>query len=832
MGLWEIVIPEAGTNLITNPSFETNTTGWSADGTNTIAQSTAQSRFGAYSALCTYQDDTDLARYDDIVLTAAAHTFSVYVYLGSTWDGGAIQLAFENFAGGSVTTATTTTTTLGSWVRLQATYTPVGGDLTGDLVVQAASAPTAGRFIYIDGAMCQALSYVTTYIDGDQDGCSWSGTAHGSTSTRSATSRAGGRVRDLKDDYGFKVTQMVDVGMSPLTQHLDEFATIRGGEVSGYKVHPREFVLVGTIHSLTSWSDLHDQIQGLENVLRPDAVPDNQPFILRYTGATVTKQISAYYLGGLSGLLEDRGGYRQDVRVQILAPDPTWYAGESSAAIDTSDDLTIYSVAGRSYEDGTWSNLGLSNDPDSGGSVRALLYASDGSLYIGGDFVDLDNTGTGIDRIAKYTPGTGTWSLVGAGSDIGNGVVRCLAEDSLGDIYVGGTFTAVAANGDMDYIAKWDVSGSTWVALGDPDSGGAAGWGGIYDLDFDTDGRLYAAGDYTTINGVADASYCAIWYGGSWIAAGDPAAGTVTDIRGVDTRSNVWAFAGGDFLNLEADADADYGAFYRLASDLWANVQGTGTGALFNAPVNTVLVAGGWCYMGGEFTNRGSANGDYIVRGPSNSDRIYEALGTGMNGIVWDLAEAPDGNIIMTGAFTDAGGTTVDRIAFWNGSNFTGADVSIGATVQVVTTGAVDPGDSSSYDWYIGLGAKAALSDKIAGTTTVTNNGNTEAFPQFVFKRSGGTSAVLRTITNETTNKALSFSYSLQDGETLTIDLHDKTIVSSASGNQISAVTAGSDFGSFSLLPGANTINCFVEIAGAPTVTAFAIWSDSYWSVS
>jgi len=255
-GHWQIVVPEAGTNLITNPSFETNTTGWTTDGANTIAQSSTVGKFGAYSLLCTYQNDTDLARYA-ITLTAAAHTFSVYVYLGSTWDGGSIQLAFENFAGGSVTTATTTTATTGEWVRLQATYTPVAGDLAGDLVVQTDGAPTAGRFIYIDAAMCQALSYVTTYIDGDQAGCEWTGTAHGSTSTRSATSRAGGRVYDLLDDYGFMVSNVRDIGMSPITQHLDEYAIIPGGEVSGYKVHPRAFVLQGTFYSLSSWANLH-----------------------------------------------------------------------------------------------------------------------------------------------------------------------------------------------------------------------------------------------------------------------------------------------------------------------------------------------------------------------------------------------------------------------------------------------------------------------------------------------------------------------------------------------------------------------------------------------
>src|SRR5690606_26630128 len=43
---------------------------------------------------------------------------------------------------------------------------------------------------------------VQTYLDGDQPGCVWSLGAHTSLSTRPVTSRAGGIVYDLLDDYG------------------------------------------------------------------------------------------------------------------------------------------------------------------------------------------------------------------------------------------------------------------------------------------------------------------------------------------------------------------------------------------------------------------------------------------------------------------------------------------------------------------------------------------------------------------------------------------------------------------------------------------------------
>ena len=63
MGNWKLVVPEGTTNLVDNPSFETGTTGWSASGSNTIAQSADEQKFGVYSLECTYQDNTTLASY-------------------------------------------------------------------------------------------------------------------------------------------------------------------------------------------------------------------------------------------------------------------------------------------------------------------------------------------------------------------------------------------------------------------------------------------------------------------------------------------------------------------------------------------------------------------------------------------------------------------------------------------------------------------------------------------------------------------------------------------------------------------------------------------------
>ena len=73
-------------------------------------------------------------------------------------------------------------------------------------------------------------------------------------------------------------------------------------------------------------------------------------------------------------------------------------------------------------------------------------------------------------------------------------------------------------------------------------------------------------------------------------------------------------------------------------------------------------------------------------------------------------------------------------------------------------------------------------------------------------------------------------SYALLDGETLTVDLRpgQRSITSSMFGSRPDAILANSDFGSFTLKPGANQITCFVDEGGAVTVTAWLEWRDAY----
>ena len=167
MSDYKIIVPSGSMqNLVTNPSFETNTTGWATGGTNTIAQTTVRAKFGAYALRATYQDTEGLADYG-ITLTAAAHTLVAWVYIPAVYDGTQLALKFSAFAGAGGTLSVNLDMTIrGEWQKAVVDGTPVAGDLVGILRLREdGAAPTAGRFVDIDGVSCVPSANEYTHIE-------------------------------------------------------------------------------------------------------------------------------------------------------------------------------------------------------------------------------------------------------------------------------------------------------------------------------------------------------------------------------------------------------------------------------------------------------------------------------------------------------------------------------------------------------------------------------------------------------------------------------------------------------------------------------------------
>ena len=337
-------------------------------------------------------------------------------------------------------------------------------------------------------------------------------------------------------------------------------------------------------------------------------------------------------------------------------------------------------------------------------------------------------------------------------------------------------------------------------------------------------------GIFTTINGVANASYIAKYDGTSWTAVGNPNTGTATITAAfaiaIDADDNI--YVGGDFTDWANDGNAHHWAWWNGTA--WAAVDDIAIsgGTTVTRVFDMLFDDAGVLYVIGDFTDvDGVSNADYVFAWTGTA---VEALGTGLSDYGLRLAMGPDGMLYAGGLFGAAGGVTItDRSARWNGSTWSGLDLDTAfTTLQAIACGDADPTVPENYDIYVGGAQEGAA--YFAGTVTATNSGSAPAYPQVIISRSGGTSARVVSVRNARTGRELFLNYLLLDGETLTIDLHPdrQTVTSSFFGSRPDAVLAGSDMGTFMLLPGANQITAFVNVVGAPTVTGYVLWRDSH----
>jgi WD40 repeat protein len=116
------------------------------------------------------------------------------------------------------------------------------------------------------------------------------------------------------------------------------------------------------------------------------------------------------------------------------------------------------------------------------------------------------------------------------------GGVRALEFGSDGKLYAGGNFNT-AGGSSANYIAKWD--GANWSALGTGMSGG-----NVSALEFGSDGMLYAGGAFTS-----PANRIARWDGANWSALRTGMDDYVNALAWDGTKG--WLYVGGEFTTAD-----------------------------------------------------------------------------------------------------------------------------------------------------------------------------------------------------------------------------------------------------------------------------------------
>jgi hypothetical protein len=269
---------------------------------------------------------------------------------------------------------------------------------------------------------------------------------------------------------------------------------------------------------------------------------------------------------------------------------------------------------------------------------------------------------------------TGAWARVGAGTNF-NGAVRALARGPDGRLYAAGDFTSAAGGVAANRIAYYD--GSAWNAMGT----GANGI--VRALAVGPDGSIYAAGDFTAMGGVANTSRIAYWDGSAWNAMSTGAA--ANEIYALTVGQDGSIYAGGTFTTIGGTAA---NRIARWNGSAWS-AMGTGAGATVRA-LTTML--DGSIVAGGDFTTMGGVTGaDRVARWTASA---WVAMSTGAGGNVHALAVDPRGTLYAGGAFTTIGGVSANRIASWNGAQWSALAGGVDNTVSAL---AVDPLTNTLY---------------------------------------------------------------------------------------------------------------------------------------
>jgi hypothetical protein len=571
---------------------------------------------------------------------------------------------------------------------------------------------------------------------------------------------------------GLNVTrEFSGLGMPPITHNLQSYALQPGALYQSSKVQPRTLALTVDLEG-SSYANMHTLRQALVNIFAPIAPYYTPAVRIYYSGGTRPVYADFRYLSGLEWLGYD--GFNQQVPLQLIATDPLWYE----------DDAETYSLGGQGSiskvnyiiqrRSGVWGSLTTGTN---GGVFAIVPDTANNRFCVGGAFSSASGV-SGTNAIAWWSNTYQTWNAF-AGGGISGGSVSSIALAANGDVWAcSGTraYHYISASDTWEYF---EVNSPSVVAC-------------------HYSGTTYIGGPFTNYLGAA---YLVAYFGGDWTTPGVPSG--INEIYAMVIAPNGDLYVGGKYDN------ATTGYVYKLTGATWSQVAIIGG---TNPTVTEMVVdQSGNLYIGGTFDTANSVTVNNIAKVTGTT---VTALGSGLAanvaGLFWG-----SGSLY---ASTSGSG----KVYRWNGTAWYELNIILPS------------GSTSDALAAMGSTLLVGFNDNSGDVTfpassSVTPISTAAVFPVITLTLSSG-SAVLSSITNETTGHVIYLNYTMSAGEMITIDLSPgkKTIMSSTQGAIAYAILEGSDLANFCLIGAQeNTISVNSDNSDVNAALSF---QTAHWS--
>lgn len=330
--------------------------------------------------------------------------------------------------------------------------------------------------------------------------------------------------------------------------------------------------------------------------------------------------------------------------------------------------------------------------------VEAISVQDDGKIVVGGWFTSYNGNASAPDRLIRLNvDGSVDATFTGVTTGIDDNYVHFVSVDSVGKIWVGGTFTSFNGSKEVSKnFIRLNADGSLDKSL----PGLVTGFEGyVKTIAIGSNGKILVGGFFDSYNaGIAGPNrFTKLDAKGNFesgfdgISSGFPDTG-FEQVSATVIQNDGKIIVGGWFSSYQGDASSPDNLI-RLNSDGTKDSSFSGLTTGFDFSVLSLALQGdGKILVGGNFTsyNGNTSVPDRLIRLNSDGsvDSTFSGLNTGFDGFVAAITVQSDGKILVGGGFTSHNGSAAAPDMF----------------VRLNSDGSLDPtftGNITGFEYYV-----------------------------------------------------------------------------------------------------------------------------------